>query len=328
MAGLKGITPLILILALAAISLPAQVDYEPFAVVGSPIPGWTQHVGTWTVKDIGGGDKRAESTGTGHKYLTRTGSSAYTGAIEVKATGVSNTCNGGALFRWETGKSSGIRAYGASSGGLAAYKVLILDAPGVSRTLFVLTNRTKNLTARILAQGQEARAQFDVDPLDGKWDHELAITVLSTTGSPYGGYAWNGSYIDDIKFFDAVIFRRSTFGGSNIGHTIPLDLYAPTAGAQYMLLPTLLPGMIGLPNGWFSPIVPDHLTAAAPALPGIFDSFFGTLDGSGKATAKLVVPNIPALAGVAVYIAGVVLDGRVPPGFLHLFNDERIDLKT
>lgn len=328
MASLKGITPFVLALALAAASLPAQVDYEPFARVGSPIPGWTQNLGTWIVKDIGGGDLRAESTGTGHTYLTRTGSSAFTGAIEVKATGVSNTCNGGALFRWDASQSTGIRAYGASSGGQAAYAVLMLDAPGVSRVYVQIPTRTKNLTARILAQGQEARAQFDVDPLDGKWDYELSLTVLSKTGSPYGGYAWNGSYIDDIKFFDAVMFRRSPFGGSTIGQTIPLDLNAPTAGATYMLLPTLLPGMIGLPNGWFSPIVPDSLTAAAPALPGIFSSFVGTLDGSGKATAKLIVPNIPALAGVAVYISGVVLDGRIPPGFLHLFNDERIDLKT
>ena len=320
--------PFILALALIATSLPAQVDYEPFARVANPIPGWTPHVGTWILKDIGGGDIRAESTGTGHKYLTRTGSSAFMGVIEAKATGVSNTCNGGTLFRWDATQSTGIRAYGASSGGQAAYAVLILDAPGVSRNLIQIPTRTKNLTARILAQAQEVRAQFDVDPLDGKWDYELSLTVQSTTGSPYGAYAWNGSYIDDVKFFDAVIFRRSKFGGPTLGQTVSLDLYAPTAGAMYLLLPSLTPGMIGLPNGWFSPVVPDNLTAAAPALPSLFANFVGTLDGSGKATAKLVVPNIPALAGVAVYIAGVVLDGRTPPSFLHLFNDERIDLKT
>jgi len=305
----------------------AQVMYEPFVVVGSPISGWTPSTGIWKVVDVGGNDLRAESPSSGHSYLIKDKSLASIGCIEATATGVTNTCNGGVMLRWDSGRQDGIRAYGASSGGMNSYKILIVSAPGVTRVSVSLANRTRNLKVRIIAQGTDVRGQFDVDPLDGVWDHELDLTVISTTGTPYGGYAWNGSYLDDIKFFDAVMFRRIPFGSSNIGKTVPLDLYAPTAGAPYVLVPSLLKGMIMLPNAWFSPVVPDDITVAAPHLPTIFGRFSGTLDGNGKATANLNVPGNGALAGITVYIAGVVLDNKPTPSILHLFNDERIDLK-
>ena len=304
----------------------AQVFFEPFPAAGSPIAGWTQTLGTWTVTDLGGGDTRAHHTGTSHAYLTRTGAIAATGVVEATATGVSNTCNGGVMFRWDSGRQTGIRAYGASSGGMNSYKVLVLEAPGVARTLIVLTNRTKNVTTRILAQGTEVRAQFDVDPLDGKWDYELSTSALGTAATPYGPYSWNASYVDDFKLFDAAIFRRTTFKASNIGTTVPLDLYSPTAGLPYALIAGFSTARLRLANGWFLPVTPDSLTAAVPLLPGIFAGFSGLLDGNGEATANLNVPNSPLLAGVYIYITGVVLDGRTPPGFLHLFNDEQIEL--
>jgi hypothetical protein len=305
----------------------AQVDFEPFSKVGTPIPGWTIHGAAWTVKDLGGGDLRAESNGTGgHTYLVRTGSAASIGVVEALLTGVSFTCNGGVVFRFDSKVTNGIRAYGASSGGQNAYKVLILDAPGVSRALVSLPTRPKNLICRLLVQGTEARAQFDIDPMDGKWDQEFTVNGVPLTGAEYGLYAWNGSYGDDVKFFDAAIFRRSAFGKPNLGQSVPLDLYAPTPNAPYVLVPTFSKGMIGLPNGWFVPVTPDPLSAAAPLLPSIFAGFSGNLDGKGVANAKLNVPNVPALAGLFLYVGGAVIDTRLNPPFLHLSNEERIDL--
>ncbi|MBN2491033.1 MAG: hypothetical protein JXQ29_09300 [Planctomycetes bacterium] len=305
----------------------AQQLLETFPVVGTPIPGWTHYVSPWTVKDVGGGDTRAESGPAGHTYLVRTNSPAVIGAVHATATGVTATCNGGVLFRFDSSITNGIRAYGASSGGQNAYAVLMIEAPGVGRQFVsLLPNRTKNLVCRLLVQGTEARGQFDIDPPDGKWDYELGLTGVPTTGTDWGVYAWNTSWLDDVKFFDAVIFRRSTFGQPNLGTTVPLDLYAPTANAPYLLIPSLTSGMVRLPNGWFGPIIPDALSGAAPHLPAIFQGFTGHLDGTGKATARLAIPNAPALAGITVWLGGVVLDGRPSPSLLHLFNDERIDL--
>jgi hypothetical protein len=318
---------IVLALALAAPAGLAQVDYEPFTKIGTPIPGWTHHVAAWTVKDIGGNDLRAESTGTaGHTYLVRTQSAASIGVVEAKLTGVTFTCNGGVVFRFDQSVTNGIRAYGASSGGQNAYKVLILDAPGVSRTLVSLPTRPKNLICRLLVQGTEARAQFDIDPLDGKWDNEFTLNNVPLTGAEYGLYAWHGSYGDDVKFFDAAIFRRSTFGKPNLGQPVPLDLYAPTPNAPYILVPSFSKGMIGLPNGWFIPVTPDLLSVTAPAIPSIFANFSGFLSGTGVANAKVNVPNVPGLAGLHFYVAGAVIDTRLSPPFLHLSNEERIDL--
>jgi len=318
---------LVLALALVAPAGLAQVDYEPFSKVGTPIPGWTHHVAAWTVKDLGGGDLRAESNGTaGHTYLVRTNSAASIGVVEALLTGVTFTCNGGVVFRFDSNSTNGIRAYGASSGGQNAYKVLILDAPGVSRVLVSLPTRPKNLICRLLVQGTEARAQFDIDPMDGKWDQEFTLTGVPLTGAEYGLYAWNGSYGDNVKFFNAAIFRRSTFGQPNLGQPVPLDMYAPTPNAPYVLVPSFSKGMIGLPNGWFVPVTPDVLSATAPLLPSIFAGFSGFLDGKGVASAKLNVPNVPALAGLFLYVGGAVIDTRLSPPFLHLSNEERIDL--
>jgi hypothetical protein len=317
-----------LLLLASGLLLPtasAQTYFEQFPVVGTPIPSWTSQVGTWTVTDLGGGDTRAHHTGTNHAYLTLNGSSASIGVVEALATGVSLTCNGGVLFRWDAALQNGIRAYGASSGGMNSYLVLILEAPGVTRASVTLPARTRNLRARLLAQGTEVRAQFDVEPLDGKWDRELSITVPATPPSPFGVYSWNSSYVDDFGVFDAAIFRRTTLGAPNLGLPVPLDLYAPTPSVPYALIASLTPGRVPLPNAWLLPVVPDILTALTPQLPTIFSGFSGTLDAAGHASATVIVPGAPALGGLAVFVTGVVLSGGSPP-LLHLFNDERIDL--
>lgn len=316
----------------AAAAVPAQIDYESFPMLGTPIAGWTHHVAAWTVKDAGNLDLRAESApSSGHTYLVRTGSLVPGGVVEAKLTGVTNTCNGGVVINFDSTLSTpnGVRAYGATSGGAAAYKVLILEGPGVARQLVNLATRSKNLQARVYMWGTNVRALFDVDPLDGKWDHELNATGAATGLRPYGAYAWNGSQADDVKFFDAVIWRQGIFGQPNLGTTVQLDLHAPTAGRPYLLIASFSKARIpvpGFPPGWFLPVVPDTLTSTAPLLPTIFAGFSGVLDASGAATAKINVPRVAALAGTAIHVTGVVYDSRLPVTYLSLFNDERIDL--
>jgi len=63
------------------------------------------------------------------------------------------------------------------------------------------------------------------------------------------------------------------------------------------------------------PLVPDALTLLILfGGGGIFVGYQGTLGGTGKATLQIKVPAVPALAGVSVTQAGLVLNATAPGG--------------
>ncbi len=64
------------------------------------------------------------------------------------------------------------------------------------------------------------------------------------------------------------------------------------------------------------PLVPDSLffTILAHGGGGVFHGYQGTLDTQGKATLEVRVPGVPALAGLTLTQAGLILDARAPGG--------------
>lgn len=89
-----------------------------------------------------------------------------------------------------------------------------------------------------------------------------------------------------------------------IGSTYPLLLQAPREAGQGYLTALTLSGIApGIAVGRrFIPAVPDTLffLTVGNVLPTVFVNFAGTLDSTGAATAKVVIPNLPALVGLKV----------------------------
>ncbi len=54
------------------------------------------------------------------------------------------------------------------------------------------------------------------------------------------------------------------------------------------------------------PLAPDTLFRASGVLPSVFRNMQGQLDGKGRATFSIALPNLPALRGVRFYTAAVV----------------------
>jgi hypothetical protein len=107
------------------------------------------------------------------------------------------------------------------------------------------------------------------------------------------------------------------------GVTVPLALSAPRApGRAYhvALSFSTSPG-IPLAGGRLIPLSVDPLMLASIMVgPPIFNQFFGVLDGSGSATARLAVPNQGALIGVQFH-AGFAAFDRAAPGGVLTFSD-------
>jgi len=74
---------------------------------------------------------------------------------------------------------------------------------------------------------------------------------------------------------------------------------------------------IPLPDGRVISIVPDALTTASATggIPGVLDRTVGTLDARGQATVNVDTNRFgPALKGLRLWAAAVVLDPREPSG--------------
>ena len=64
------------------------------------------------------------------------------------------------------------------------------------------------------------------------------------------------------------------------------------------------------------PLTPPFLKLSSGAnSPGLFCNFVGTLNSNGEAIATLVIPAIPALAGLTVYGAALTVDATMPGNF-------------
>ena len=111
-------------------------------------------------------------------------------------------------------------------------------------------------------------------------------------------------------------------GSGKPGTTVNLDLTAPTdAGKPYQVGSSLGTGPIPIGKRQIN-LSPDNMLVASVGghLPSVFVGYTGLLDAAGKAQAKLVIPNIPALIGVRLHSAFVTLDTAAPSGIRSISN--------
>jgi len=104
--------------------------------------------------------------------------------------------------------------------------------------------------------------------------------------------------------------RSVPFTGTNVA----LDLNAPgDANKAYVLAASF--SNLGIPIGSrVIPLFPDSLfvLTVTNAIPTVFQNYTGILDGSGRATATLVLLPFPALKGVILHHAFLVIDPTKP----------------
>ncbi len=95
-----------------------------------------------------------------------------------------------------------------------------------------------------------------------------------------------------------------------VGQRATIDVQSTGAAGEPYVLAASLSTISGfpLPGQRRFPLDPDGLffVTAQNKLPAVFTGFQGTLDDAGRASAAIVVPPFPKLAGVALQVAGLV----------------------
>jgi len=105
-------------------------------------------------------------------------------------------------------------------------------------------------------------------------------------------------------------------GTGDVGTTVTLGLTSTAdAGLTYQVGTSLGKGPIPIDTRSLA-LSPDLLLflSVAGVLPTVFQNYAGILDKSGQGTAKLAIPNIPALTGVVLYTSFVTLQASAPSG--------------
>jgi len=153
------------------------------------------------------------------------------------------------------------------------------------------------------------------------WKVYLTTPSTPTTFSIYtagldangGGSSGDYTYTTSKELTPGTV-NLSMTAVPQIGTTIPLALDSPAdAGKPYHLAASF--GNAGIQYGGKTiPLTQDplYMLTVANSSPQMFQNYVGFLNGSGKATASLVVPNSSALVGVTVYHAFLVIDGSQP----------------
>ena len=75
------------------------------------------------------------------------------------------------------------------------------------------------------------------------------------------------------------------------------------------------------------PLAADALFGASQSLPAVFQGFQGYLNAQGRAVGVIQVPALPALKGLSVYVAGVILDPASPFGVGTVTNAAHVMLR-
>ena len=122
---------------------------------------------------------------------------------------------------------------------------------------------------------------------------------------------------------DEVASLLTGAGTGKIGTTVTLSLDAGTAdaGLPYQVASSFGSGPIPIDTR-LACLSPDALLwlSIGGTVPSVFQNYAGVLDASGKATAMLNIPNIPALAQIRIYTAFITLSGSAPSGIKTISN--------
>ncbi len=121
---------------------------------------------------------------------------------------------------------------------------------------------------------------------------------------------------------DEVLVRLVGSGSGQPGTSIILSLFAPSdAGLPYVVGSSLGPGPIPIDTRWLGLSLDALLDASVNGyLPMVFQNFAGFLDASGKATAKINIPNLPGLQGIRLYSAFLTLKQGAPSNIQSISN--------
>jgi len=130
--------------------------------------------------------------------------------------------------------------------------------------------------------------------------------------------------------FEAVRMKNNALiegdDASKIGKTTKLELHASAnAGMRFQAATAFGTGPISV-DSRFLALSPDglfFLTLLGQGQP-VFTGFSGKLDAKGEAKIAIQIPNAPALKGLQLFTAYVVLDAKSTSGISALSNTHRL----
>jgi len=155
-------------------------------------------------------------------------------------------------------------------------------------------------------------------------DKKLVEVDLSDPRKPLrtGNVIWvSGSGPESLVAFGPV----HAHGVPGVGSAHPIFVSSPAHPAKAYALAASFGTRPGIPIGSRTvPLNPDLLFFLSQALPTVFKNFAGTLNLRGQAVAVLDIPAAPALRGLSLYVAGLILDPAAPQGIGTVTNAEHV----
>lgn len=147
------------------------------------------------------------------------------------------------------------------------------------------------------------------------WNNSAADPYAATSGTASGTYALKVR----LTYQSTVL---SISGSPSPGGTIDLDLLSPSdPGALYQIASSLGTGPIPVGSRTLN-LSPDDLLVVTVFgyLPSVFVNYSGGLSAGGRARGNIRLLNNPALTGVRIHTAFVILDPSAPQGIRSISN--------
>jgi hypothetical protein len=311
-------------LALIAAAPGAQVYSDSFNYAnGTNVPGWNESVGDWSIQN---GELACE-----HKflwqYLVLDQFSEMNACVQMTVIATPSTVyyqDGGGTLRYSTLANVMCKIQDNNRNG--DFDICyVYDRPG-SATSKSFTPNTKRATVRLYTLDKDVVSEVDAD-MDGVWD----LTVVHQTaqvpaaGKP-GIHGLGGVFFDDFKYFNAVTRIHANSQPPAPGSLVTLQLKGP-ANQLYQCACSFSNRGFPLDPGRRIPLDVDNLLFLSVQNPVLFQSFSSRLDGNGDGLAGIQLPKIPALSGLAIYFAMVVLDANAPNFIGNISNDTQIRIQ-
>ena len=316
--------------ALLVSPLGVQVFEEHFNYPnGVIIPGWTQEVGTWAVKN-----GRLTGTGAGWRFITKKNFLAKDCVLDGTFYFAGAGIQFGGLAARQPGKGSGtnlvLGKIQNNWGGTGFDQAYIYELPLKHIYTNLVRRGIPSAGLRLILLDDQAWLRLDTDR-DGLYESTLGPVALGHVQG--AGLIGLGSYgpteMDDFKFYDAVLME---FPGSvpKIGTPYLMRFHAPPTKAwgftPYLCFASLSNRGVPL-KARRIPLGADSMILLSMAVPNVFSRFIGILDSKGNAYPEIRIPNDPSLSGLVLYVAGFTLDPRKPFGIGAISNDHRIRIR-
>ncbi|MBN2490910.1 MAG: hypothetical protein JXQ29_08680, partial [Planctomycetes bacterium] len=156
--------------------------------------------------------------------------------------------------------------------------------------------------------------------------HAMACDAGRQRTVLFGGATVQGQRLSDTWEYAATVLVAS--GAPRPGQLVNFTLSAAfDPGQRYQMGSSLGTGPIALGNLTLG-LSGDSLLAASVsgALPGVFQSYAGLLDGNGQAAAALAIPPAPALVGTTIHSAFVTVSPTAPGSLRSISNTESFQI--